>query len=121
MSERPRQRPGLEEGDVSDFKDWTALDKALANAATRASNALLDIEQAHEAVILDYTRLRAKVAALEADKAALTTALSNLADRAEHDLKMNRDEEPGGWWSTGTAASIIDARATLAAHGTKQT
>ena len=96
---------------MSDFKDWTALDKVLANAATRASSALLDIEQAHEAVILDYTRLREQVAALEADKAALTTVLRECETMMMIVAPRSHKDE--------YLATLSAVRLNLAAHGTK--
>ena len=62
----------------------------------------------------ELARLRAQVAALEADKAALTLGLSNAAYALECAAGA----------STGSAASVLiaawqSARATLAAHGTK--
>ena len=44
----------------------------------------------------------------------LAQRLLTLTDAAERDLKLNRDEDHGGFWSPTTETAITEARAALA-------
>jgi len=44
-----------------------------------------------------------------------------LADLAEQDMKLNRDEGDGGYWSLSIVDAIENARAFIATHTTQKT
>jgi hypothetical protein len=46
----------------------------------------------------------------------IAAQLAELVECAERDLKMNRDEEPGGHWSLRTANCFLPARYALATY-----
>ena len=91
--------------------------------STRSSRSYVAVEK------VELARLRAHVAALEADKAALTTALHPFAEfrRVQAGVITAPYPQSGDWQAISTRQgdaqiTIEDlelARATLAAHGTE--
>ena len=118
------QRPGMEEDDVSKMPRKYQGTMSLSEQVIHA-------QRLYENAVIERNKLRAHVAALEADKAALTTALRPFA-RIERSTFYAADENEeycivlgealhGDNTADFTGQDVELARATLAAHGTKQT